>query len=474
MIERSSRFESWTADKRTFNPAVGGMVDTQEFYTFRFIFCLTSLIPITELKNKTKRVDDAVAAANSKNKKEKRPRITDQRQKISKEQAERARLMRVDQSVWDMINAHKAEIAKREAAREGDPLSRPYKTERERLLLNKQAYAGLTIMEAFAKAAGKKLRKTVDRTIGNETPTELHIGDIISLQISSVSKNGVVFDSGCYKENFVTRNNFAHFPKLLNETPAGAIKARVVEMTNKGTMVDVFGPITEDYILPRAKEPWVQNLVEAKVQTVEVTDLHLVRGGYVGKAIIPSISEFVGEPFMVDAFIPGSQIVLNTTDDFEAFEGATVKAFIMSYAPKPNGRGMSLVCSRKNYLKHLGNLNLKEFHKIWCDAGEEWDEFSKRVWGGKITGVLNSAKKCGVFVEIKDLNITGMIPTKPEELVNYKAGEYIPVVIRTFDEEMVFNDSVGQMQHLPAFEIVNGAIKKINIKPILAEVGDAI
>ena len=79
-----------------------------------------------------------------------------------------------------------------------------------------------------------------------------------------------------------------------------------------------------------------------------------------------------------------------------------------------------------------------------------------------------------MFVEIPELNITGMIPTKPEALVNYKAGEYIPVVIKTFDEEMVFNDAVGQMQHLPAFEIVDGAIKKVNIKPILAEVGDVI
>lgn len=425
------------------------------------------------MKNQTKRVDDAVAASNAK-RKQKRPRIED-RKKISPEQAERERLMRVDTSVWDMINKHKVEMAKREAAREGDPLLLPFKTERERLLFNKKKYVGMTLVQAFADLAGVPIKPDIDINLGNETPTELHIGDVIKLNIASISKkNGVVFDSGCYKESFATRNNLAHFDKFSKVLPIEPVKAQVIEVGPKQTVVDIFSPLINDFILPRAARPWIQNIVRGNIEVVEVTDLHLVRGGYVGKAIIPTISEFVGQDFMVDAFIPGSQIVLNTTDDFEQFEGQTVKAFVMSYAAKPNGRGMSLVCSRKNYLKHLGNLALKDLHNQWCDAGEVWEAAAKVIYVGKITGVLNSAKKCGVFVEIPELRITGMIPTKPEELVNYKAGETIPVRIDTFDEEMVFNDVVGQMQHLPAFEIVDGAIKKVNIKPVLAEVTDAV
>ena len=421
------------------------------------------------MKNQTKRIEDASNAARAK-KKEKRPRITE-RQKQSKEAMERERLLRVDDSIWALINQHKATIARAEAAREGNLLDLPYKTERERLKHNKQKYADLTIAQAFRASIGCVMDASEDIYIGNETPTELRIGDMINLTITSITKNGTTFDSGCYKENFTTRNNLGHFSKFENYLPLKPVKAQVIEVNPKQTIVDVFQPLINDFILPRAAQPWTQNLVTKPIETVEVVDLHLVKGGYVGKAIIPTISEFVGEPFMVDAFIPGSQIVLNTTDDFEAFEGQSVRAFIMSYAPKPNGRGMSLVCSRKNYLKHCGNMNLKQFHGMWCDAGDEWEQISKRVWDGKITGVLNSAKKCGVFVEIPQLNITGMIPTKPEELVNYKAGSEISVLIETFDEEMVFNNAVGQMQHLPAFEIVNDAIKKVNIKPILAEVG---
>lgn len=430
------------------------------------------------MKNQTKRIEDASNAARAK-KKEKRPRIAE-RQKQSKEDAERECMMRVDTSVWDLINKHKVEIAKHECAREGDPLERPYKTERERLMLNKQKFAGMTLVQAFAASAGQPIpgidmpASETELNAGNEIPAELHIGDVINLTISSIGKNGTVFDSGSYKENFATRNNLGHFAKFAEYLPVKPMKAQVVEIGPKQTMVDVFQPLINDFILPRAARPWIQNLINEPITTVEVVDLHLVRGGYVGKAIIPTISEFVGEPFMVDAFIPGSQIVLNTTDDFEAFEGEDVKAFVMSYAPKPNGRGMSLVCSRKNYLKHCGNMNLKNLHSVWCDAGEEWENLSKQVWSGRITGVLNSAKKCGVFVEIPQLNITGMIPAAPEALVNYKAGDNIPVVITNFDEELVFNDAVGQMQHLPAFEIVDGAIKKVNIKPILAEATDGV
>lgn len=421
-------------------------------------------------------MDDAVAAATRKEKKQKRPRIADRKkEQLTKEQRERERLMLVDMDVWDFIRRHKAEIAKAEFAREGNPLDLPFKTGRERLAYNKQRYAGMTLIQAFAGLAGKPIpgidtpANEEELEIGNEVPTELHIGDIINLQIASISKNGTVFNSGCYKENFATRNNLGHFTKFADYLPLKPVKAQVVEVGPKQTMVDVFQPLINDFILPRAARPWIQNRVAEQATTVEVVDLHLVRGGYVGKAIIPTISEFVGEPFMVDAFIPGSQIVLNTTDDFEAFEGQDVKTFIMSYAPKPNGRGMSLVCSRKNYLKHCGNMCLKELYGMWCDAGSEWKTMSEKLWDGKITGVINSAKKCGVFVEIPSINITGMIPAKPEELVNYKAGDPIKVVIKGFDEEMVFNDLVGQMQHLPAFEIENGAIKKVNIKPILED-----
>jgi hypothetical protein len=416
------------------------------------------------LKNQTQRVEDAKAAT----RKTKRPRIGDQKRskEPTPEERERAKnraLMKVDVSARILIDQLKRKQAIAAAAREGDPLNQPFKTDRERIKFNTSNFADLSVAEAFAKNYNLKLK---DVEIGNDVPTELSVGDVIALHIASISKKGgVVFDPGSYKENFATRNNLARYSKFEHFRPLDAVQARVIEITPKTTMVDVFSPMIDSFLVPRAQAPWTQNKLVGAIP-VKVKNLRLVRGGYIGQAVIPNISEFVGEDFVIDAFVPGSQIVLNATEDFESFVGQDVDTFVTSWALKPNGRGMSLVCSAKNYLRHKGNLILKEIHEMWCDAGEEWNDLSSTSYKGVITGVLNSAKKCGVFVEIPEHNITGMIQVPAEELVNYKAGEEISVKYKTLEEDLIYNDAVGQMQHAVPFEIVDGAIKRVNVKPI--------
>lgn len=418
------------------------------------------------MKNQTKRVEDAVAASN---KKSKRPRIGEQQKRLTAEEAERAKrraLLKVDASVWDIIRAAQIKSAKAEAIKY-DPLSSPFKTDRDRLKHNKVAFTNMSIAQAFA--AVYKDIKITDELVGNDVPAEVKVGQIIPLKIQSISKTGgVVFDSGVYKENFATRNNLAHFEKFSKFLPLEPVRARVIETSPKVTMVDLYGPMLDEFILPRAQAPWTQNLLEpSSIQTIRVKSLQLVRGGYLGQAVIPNLSEWLGEDFVVDAFIPGSQIVLNTTDDFEQYNGAEVDAFIMSYAPKPNGNGMSLVCSVKNYIKHLGNLVLMKLHEMWCDDGDDWKEWSAKEFPGIITGTINSSKKCGVFVEIPELNITGMVPVPAEELVQYKDRTAVTVKISNLEEDMVYNDAVGQYQRVIPFEKEAGALKRVNVKPIL-------
>ena len=412
------------------------------------------------MKNQTKRVEDAISTATRGQKRQRIERLKEPTPE-ERERAKIAKLMRVDMTVWDIVHKSKLASAKREQQAMGDLLNSPYKTERERLIYNKQRYANMSISEAFSEHYGMALPDT-----GNDVPVELGVGDIVNLSILSISKkSGVQFNAGSYKENFITRNNLAHYSKFSKVRPIEPLKARVVEVGKKATVVDLYGPMIEDFVLPRAKTPWSQNRLD-KVIPIRVKNLQLVRGGYIGQAVIPNISEFVGEDFTIDAFIPGSQIVLNTTDDFGQFEGATVQAFVLSYAPKPNDRGMSLVCSVKTYLKHLGHLELKELHSAWCDAGQDWENISAARYEGIVTGVLNSSKKCGVFVELPGHNITGMIPMEPEQLVEYKAGDQVNIRFKTFEEELTYNAQVDQMQRVPAFEIENEAIRRVNIKPI--------
>lgn len=418
------------------------------------------------MKNQTKRVEDALAQNKSNQRKKQRNNDRSKEQSpLEKERASARKLMRTDVTVWDIIRAAKKAEALREAQMYGDPLDSPWKSERERIKYNSEQFKNLTVAESFATAYCVKIE---DLELGNTLPEQLTIGSVVMLKIKSITKKGgVVFDSGVHKDNFLTRNNLAAFEHLLKFLPVGQIPAKVIEITPHGVVVDVFGAMLDEFILPIIARPWIQNKATGYTP-VKVKNLKLVRGGYLGQAVIPNISEFVGEDFVVDAFVPGSQIVQNTTDNFEQFDGTDVDTFITAWTPKPGNKGMSLICSAKNLIKHRGNLRLKDIHSLWCEQGEEWYEFEKTPLEGKVTGVINSSKKCGVFVEIPDLEITGMIPTKPEELVNFRAGDEIQVNLVDFDEEQYYNESVGQYQHLPAFEIVDGAIKRVNIKPILA------
>jgi ribosomal protein S1 len=204
------------------------------------------------------------------------------------------------------------------------------------------------------------------------------------------------------------------------------------------------------------------------INVVKVKNLQLTRGGFMGKAVIPNVSEFVGEEYLVDAFIPGSQIVLNITDDFEQFVGKEVYAFVLNYIPKPGNSGMSLICSVKEVLKYIGELNMISMFNEWCDETEVWKGILEKTYEGKVTGIINSSKKCGVFVEIPELNITGMVQTKPEELVGYKPHAAVGVKITGFEEELFYNAAANQMQHAEPYVIENGCLKKCSLKPILS------
>lgn len=375
---------------------------------------------------------------------------------------------KVDSSVWKILMPLMMKDKQREAV---DYLNSPYKNDIERIKVNTLKYRNKSIAEAFDAEYNLGLDKYSEENLQriNETPAEIRVGSIVRLKIKSVSKEfGVMFNSGNYKDNFSTRNNLQSYSKLLDFTPNNPLPARVLEKKSDRVMVDLLGPMIEEFVLPRAQQPYIQNRVDlSEVQTVKVKDLKLVRGGYVGQAVIPNVSDFLGEEYTVDAFIPGSQIVLNTAQSFEAWEGKDVDTFITAYGPKPGNRGMSLVCSRKMYLKYLGVQELMKIHKLWCDKGQEWDDFSTTPLQGVITGVINSAKKCGVFVEIPEYNITGLIPMKAEDLTSYHAGDPLYVNICDFDEDLVYNAGVDQYQHPDPFEIEDGYIRRMNVKPVL-------
>ena len=371
---------------------------------------------------------------------------------------------KVDMSVWEILRPFTIQAQKNWEKNFAFP---QFKNEKDRMKQTRQKYENTPLGQAMADFHGIKSDIVeINPEIGNTTPSEVRLGQLVDLGIRNVDKkDGVVFDSGVYKENFITRNNLGAYKKFQDFTYNGTIKGRVIEKTKDRAVVDIFTPMIEEFILPRASRPWIQNQIHDQVPVI-VKNLRLMSHGYIGDAVIPNISEWLGAEYTIPCFIPGSQIELNTTENFEEWIGKDVPTHITSYSLNARPGAAPLVCSRKAHIRHQGNLNLKALFSWWCDDDEKWADFIKHPYAGQVTGVINSSKKCGIFVEIPLLNVTGMIPMDADRLVEYPAGKWIDVRFKTFEEETEFNSDVQQVQRKQPFVIEEGAIKEVNVKPI--------
>ena len=117
-------------------------------------------------------------------------------------------------------------------------------------------------------------------------------------------------------------------------------------------------------------------------------------------------------------------------------------------------------------MKFQGEKNLIDLFNLWCDASDEWKKVSQTPLEGRVTGIINSSKKCGAFVEIPSLNITGMVNLKPERLVEHKPGTAVKVNLCDFEENVYFDDTVNQLQHEIPYQIEDGVLVKCNLKPV--------
>ena len=336
--------------------------------------------------------------------------------------------------------------------------------DRDRIRYNTQRFAKKSITEAFAEAYDLKLSNS---EVANDVPKDLRVGDVLSVSIINIEKNKVDFDTTNLKTNIMTSANLYRYDKFKHFPPKDPVNVRVTSITKDRVVVDPYGPMLDSWLIPIVNSPWIQkNLTNP--QPIQVKNLRLTRGGFTGDAVIPNISNWVGEDYTIEAFIPGSQIVLNIADNFEDFVGKTVEAFVVNYIPKPGTDGqMSLICSRKDWIKFQGEQTMVELFKHWTEDDDEWKKFVEVSRIGRVTGIINSSKKCGVFIEIPDLCITGMVQTKPEELVDYKPRDEVYVKLTGFEEEMYFNQQAQQMQHIDPYVITNGLLEKCNLKPIL-------
>lgn len=325
-------------------------------------------------------------------------------------------------------------------------------------------YREKSIVEAFEdvyKVSIGQIKESV-----NDTPKDLRVGDEISLNILSINKNRVEFDVGNSKTQIVSNTNLHKYYRFKHNLPLDPVKVRVMDITKDKVVVDPIAPLVNGFLNPILRDKNVQKVV-GNPMSVRVKNLQLTRGGFTGKAVLPNVSEFVGEDYTVDVFIPGSQIVLNITDDFEQFVGKEIDAFIINFMSKPESNTLSLIASAKELIKFRGECKLIDLFKSWCEESELWKEYETKEIEGCVTGVINSSKKCGVFVELPSLEMTGLVSIDPDKLVNYKPNTPVKVKFKGFDEEKKFNPFTKQMEHIEPYSIKEGVLRSCNLKPVL-------
>ncbi len=332
-----------------------------------------------------------------------------------------------------------------------------------RIKQNTQKYKDCSIEDAFADAYG--IKSLTEHLFSD--PCKVKVNDIIEVTLKSVAKNKTIFDAPNIKQQIDSRVDLYRYKKFRDFLPTKPLKAKVLEVTQDKIVIDPLQPLVDEWMMPAVKDP-KSNYDMLNDKSVVVKSLNLVRGGYIGKVVIPTLSEFLGENVVMDAYIPGSQIVLNIERNFDRWIGESVKAFITNYTIKPGTQEMSLICSAKSYLEFQGNKNKVMLFKKYTEDEEWWREFTKKDYPGVVTGVINSAKKCGAFIEIPSLNITGMVTMKPEELTSYKPDMPVTVHIASFDEQFFYNSMVDQKQHQIPYVIENNILRECNLKPVLS------
>lgn len=331
-----------------------------------------------------------------------------------------------------------------------------------------QALRGKTLAESFAAAYGIRevfgAKENVER-LQAITCKELKPGDIVELRILAIDKKGVTFEQDAYKETIVSTVNLYQYPNFKKFIPKDPIKVKVMSKDLNKVYVDPLQPMVEEFVEKVQHLTTIQANVKNPI-TTKVTSLRHMRSGYIGNIRIDNVSDFCGKDMYMQAFIPGSQITLNIESDFEKWDGKDVETFITNLAVKPGTTNVTIACSAKEYLRFLGNINIIQMFKDYCEENKAWKKQVNEVREGNITGICKTQNKNGVFVEIPSMGITGMVPVPREELTQYKPGP-CKVKIVGFDELVRFNKEVGQMQHVEPWKIEDDILKKINVKCVL-------
>lgn len=336
-----------------------------------------------------------------------------------------------------------------------------FKSNGERLRYMKEAYSNMSIAKAFSIFYGTELSNEIksNKTINQVTLIEL--GELYTGEVKELTKTHISFYIPGVKEEIICRENFA--------SCIDQIEAYLLAHNNK-LLFEVREKRDNAYIVSVIRgyyRSWT-NYIKKCMQTRAGIEVHideLVQGGYVCHTTIDPLNELTGKNYTHSVFIPGSQIVLNIERDFEQWVGKDVTIVPQKFVEfRKNFRTgeteNSLVGSRKKILQMKGERNLQDMYSIYLLSQKENVTYESNSYTGVVTGVINSTKKTGIFVELDDMCITGLMPVDVSEVLDYKPGDRITVKIKEFEvqngkEPFVYNKkgNIIECNTRPVFEL---------------------
>ena len=339
-----------------------------------------------------------------------------------------------------------------------NPMDSPFKNEKERIRYMRDNYGHLSFAEQFAVFYGDEVNVALKKNKRINNPVNIEVGGSYKGVVTEINKNGIVFDVPGVKEEVLSKENFTDCMDAVQNYLLNHDNELLFTVTEKRDN-KYYVSVLEGYY-----RSW-QKQIERAIEQRGAIDVHidsLVRGGYMCHTDIWTISELTGKTYTSAVFIPGSNIVLNIENDFERWLGQDVQAVPQKFTKfRSYGRPVenSLMASRKMVLKILGMKNMYEIYTRARLAERDDVKYTPEVFTGKVTGIINSNKKTGVFIEIEDKYITGLMPVDESSLLNYKAGDEVQVYIQEF-ECMEGKD--------PFYIDKKNIIRACNVRPVFA------
>lgn len=306
-----------------------------------------------------------------------------------------------------------------------------YSNDRERIRKVSEKTKNMSIAEAFSTTYNLNLSKALKKDPSINIVTVLEPNKSYVGNVKEFGKDVLTFEIPGVKEDIICKENFNDCLENIQSylfSHNNQLLFTVKEKKDNKFYVSVIDAYYED---------WKNQIINA-INNDHAINVHiesLIKAGYLCHTEIFTLNQLTGRFYTSSVFIPGSHIVLNIERDFTQWIDADVMVIPQKFVKfKTPGRPVedSLVGSRKRVLEIEGMKNMFELYTRNQLANKVGSK-QRETFEGVVTGIINSNKKTGVFVELNDLYITGLMNVEASELLQYKPGDKIKVAIKNFE-----------------------------------------